>query len=174
MTLTARTFERAFTGPVRLRSTLRSLTMTMAASPLTCALAILLPFAAHAQKLGWSTTIEASGNMLFGNAQDRLFAGRLQVGRADSTLEVRSDARFTYAESTDDDGKPNVEAVADVHVPRHVRQRFARPWRGEQQRRAAAVRNERDVLTRAGSGDRPSRAVTAVREEPDVASERPQ
>lgn len=59
---------------------------------------------ARAQQLGWHTTIDASGNMLFGNAQDRLFAGRLQVGRADSTIEVRSAARFTYAESTDDEG----------------------------------------------------------------------
>jgi hypothetical protein len=66
---------------------------------------MMTPTAVRAQKLGWSSTVEASGNMLFGNAQDRLFASRVQVGRADSTLEVRTDARFTYAESTDDEGR---------------------------------------------------------------------
>jgi hypothetical protein len=132
---------------------------------LAAVLAALGPRHLRAQQLGWHAAIDASGNMLFGNAQDRLCAGRLQVGRADSTLEVRSDARFTYAESTDDTGKrvvrgrtgvrwlnrwslrarmrlhrevdddgrrePNVEAVADVHRPRHVRQRVARPWRAK-------------------------------------------
>lgn len=66
--------------------------------------AIPVPAAARAQKLGWSGSVEASGSVLFGNASDRLFAGRVQLGRADSTLEVRSDARFSYAESTTGEG----------------------------------------------------------------------
>jgi hypothetical protein len=61
-----------------------------------------------AQQLGWSGTIEASGSLLFGNARDRLVAGRVQVGRADSTLEIRSDARLTYAEAGGTDGKRRV------------------------------------------------------------------
>ena len=61
-----------------------------------------------AQQLGWSGSVEASGNLLFGNAGDRLIAGRLQLGRADSTLEVRSDARLTYTEAADDAGKRRV------------------------------------------------------------------
>lgn len=61
-----------------------------------------------AQQLGWSSTIEASGSLLFGNAKDRLVAGRVQVGRADSTLEVRSDARLTYAEAGDANGNRRV------------------------------------------------------------------
>ena len=79
--------------------------MTMVIRPLACTLAFLLPVAAQAQKLGWSGTIEASANILFGNVKDRLFSTRLQLGRADSTLEVRSDARLSYAQSTDDEGK---------------------------------------------------------------------
>lgn len=62
----------------------------------------------QAQQLGWSSTIEASGSLLFGNARDRLIAGRVQVGRADSTLEIRSDARLTYAEGGDADGNRRV------------------------------------------------------------------
>jgi hypothetical protein len=64
----------------------------------------LVPVTLCAQQLGWSGAVEASGNLLFGNARDRLVSGRVQVGRADSTLEVRSDARLTYAEGTRDDG----------------------------------------------------------------------
>ena len=62
------------------------------------------PITARAQQLGWSGSAEASASLLFGNARARLIAGRLQLGRADSTLEVRADTRFTYAESTNEDG----------------------------------------------------------------------
>ncbi|HUQ83211.1 MAG TPA: DUF481 domain-containing protein [Gemmatimonadaceae bacterium] len=76
----------------------------------SAALAATIPVATrlHAQQLGWSSTIEASGNLLFGNARDRLVSGRVQAGRADSTLEVRSDARLTYAEAGDADGHRRV------------------------------------------------------------------
>ena len=68
-------------------------------------LALLLAGARlDAQQLGWSSTVEASGSLLFGNARDRLVAGRVQVGRADSTLEIRTDGRLTYAEAGDADG----------------------------------------------------------------------
>ena len=58
----------------------------------------------HAQRVGWSTTIEASGTVLFGNSSERIAASRLQFGRADSTIEVRSDARLRYAEAKADSG----------------------------------------------------------------------
>jgi hypothetical protein len=61
-----------------------------------------------AQDLGWSSTVEASGSLFFGNARDRLVAGRVQAGRADSALEVRTDARLTYAEGADADGNRRV------------------------------------------------------------------
>jgi len=64
----------------------------------------LVPARASAQQLGWSGSAEASASILFGNARDRLIAGRLQFGRADSTLEVRTDSRVTYAEATEEDG----------------------------------------------------------------------
>jgi hypothetical protein len=66
------------------------------------AFATLIPSTAIAQQLGWTGSVDASASLLFGNARDRLVAGRLQLGRADSTLEVRGDTRFTYAEATDE------------------------------------------------------------------------
>lgn len=53
----------------------------------------------RAQRVGWSTTIEASGTVLFGNSTERIAASRVQLGRADSIIEVRSDARVRYAEA---------------------------------------------------------------------------
>jgi hypothetical protein len=124
-----------------------------AARPLTCALAMLLPFAAHAQKLGWSTTVEASANVLFGNAQDRLFASRVQLGRADSTLEVRSDARFTYAESTVDAGQRVVRgrtALASLATDYRPFARYSPFWFGSVEA-SLQQRIERRYSTGAGA-----------------------
>jgi uncharacterized protein DUF481 len=64
----------------------------------------IAPMATRGQEVGWSGSAEASASLLFGNARDRLIAGRLQFGRADSTLDVRTDSRISYAEATDEDG----------------------------------------------------------------------
>jgi len=90
--------HRASQTPMRISNTGMSMKWVFAI------VATLVPTTMPAQQLGWSGTVEASANVLFGNTRDRLVAGRLQLGRADSTLEVRSDARFSYAESTNDDG----------------------------------------------------------------------
>lgn len=67
--------------------------------------AAIAPVVARGQEhVGWSGSVEANASLLFGNARDRLVAGRLQFGRADSTLDVRTDSRLSYAEATDDDG----------------------------------------------------------------------
>lgn len=60
---------------------------------------VSVPTAVPAQERGWEGSIDASGSVLFGNASDHLLSARLQVGRADSVLEFRSDARFTHAAS---------------------------------------------------------------------------
>ena len=95
---------------------------------LASAVAVVLRADAHAQTLGWSGTVEASGNVLFGNASDRLVAGRLQIGRADSTIEVRSDLRFTYAQGENDDGDQRVKgrtAFASLGLDLHPFRRFS-------------------------------------------------
>lgn len=127
--------------------------MTTATRPIACALAMLLPVAAHAQKLGWSSTIEASANMLFGNAQDRLFASRVQLGRADSTLEIRSDARFTYAESVNDDNKRVVRGrtqLASVATDYRPFARYSPFWFGSVEA-SLQQRIERRYATGAGA-----------------------
>jgi hypothetical protein len=66
-----------------------------------------------AQELGWSGTAEASGNLLYGAARGRVASAALGVGRADSTLQVRGDAQFTYADArAGDDDRTKVTARA--------------------------------------------------------------
>jgi hypothetical protein len=65
---------------------------------------LVAPTQAHAQHIGWSRTVDASGTVLFGNRSERIVSSRLQIGRADSTLEVRSDARLRYADAPSDSG----------------------------------------------------------------------
>lgn len=52
----------------------------------------------------WRSTAEASGNVLFGAARQRLAAATLATGRADSALEVRAELHATYADARDADG----------------------------------------------------------------------
>jgi len=66
-----------------------------------------------AQDLGWSGTAEASGNLLYGAARGRVASAALGVGRADSTLQLRGDAQFTYADArAGDDDRTRVTARA--------------------------------------------------------------
>lgn len=71
------------------------------------------PIAAGAQSTTvWSRTVEANANLLFGAAEGRVGALLAGVSRADSSLEFRFDARYSYADSPDDDGNPRVTARA--------------------------------------------------------------
>ncbi|HEX6049426.1 MAG TPA: DUF481 domain-containing protein [Gemmatimonadaceae bacterium] len=94
---------------------------------------VLVSADAHGQALGWSGTVEASGNVLFGNTRDRLVAGRLQLGRADSTLEVRSDLRLTYAQGENDAGRRRVKgrtSFASLGLDLHPFRRYSPFWFG--------------------------------------------
>lgn len=51
-----------------------------------------------AQQPGWSGSAQGSGNALFGAAHTRLLAGTLELGRADSTLQVRSSVQISYGD----------------------------------------------------------------------------
>jgi hypothetical protein len=78
---------------------------------------------AQAPELGaWNRTIEASANLLFGAAEGRVGALSAGANRADSTLELRADVRFSYADAKDNDGETNVTARssrASIGVDRH-------------------------------------------------------
>jgi hypothetical protein len=112
--------------------------LSISSLPTVVALAIAIPSAlvpsiASAQQLGWSGSAEASASLLFGNARDRLIAGRLQLGRADSTVEVRADTRFTYAESTNEDGGRRVSGrttFASLSTDYHPLRRWSPFWFG--------------------------------------------
>ena len=55
-----------------------------------------------AQQVGWSGAVEANGSLFFGNVRDRVVAGRVHAAKADSTLEIRGDARWTYSDAARD------------------------------------------------------------------------
>jgi len=84
------------------------------ASRISAAIALITvcPVASAAQGLGWSGAIEASGTMLFGNSSDRIVAAGVQLGRADSTLRVRTDARLRYADARSESGDRRVTGRA--------------------------------------------------------------
>ncbi|MDQ4081151.1 MAG: DUF481 domain-containing protein [Gemmatimonadota bacterium] len=67
---------------------------------------------ARAQELGWSATIEASANVLFGAARGRLIALTAGSQRADSTLEVQGGFLLSYADSPTEDEEREVTARA--------------------------------------------------------------
>lgn len=93
----------------------------------------VVPVRAEAQTLGWSGAVEATGSVLFGNASDRLVAGRVQIGRADSALEVRGDTRLTYAEGRRDDGVQQVTgrtAFASLGLDYRPFDRYSPFWFG--------------------------------------------
>jgi hypothetical protein len=69
-----------------------------------------LPLAA--QRAGWSGSAQASGNALFGAAHTRLFASTLELGRADSTLQMRSSFQLSYGDDRTEDNDRRVTARA--------------------------------------------------------------
>ena len=104
-----------------------------AAIAMAASACILAPAGLHAQPAGWEGTVDASGSILFGNASDHLLSARLQVGRADSTLEVRTDARFTYAASRVDRGERRVTgrtALMSLGVDYQPLRRYSPFWFG--------------------------------------------
>lgn len=59
-----------------------------------------------AQEPGWSGSAQGSGNALFGAAHTRLVAATLETGRADSTLQIRSQLQLSYGDDwTEDNGR---------------------------------------------------------------------
>ena len=69
--------------------------------------------AADAQQLGWSGSAQGSANALFGAAHTRLVATTFELGRADSTLQVRSTVVLAYGDDrSPDDGRRLVTARA--------------------------------------------------------------
>lgn len=66
-----------------------------------------------AQELGWSGSAQGSANALFGAAHTRLVVTTLELGRADSTLQIRSTLTVTYGDDrAADDGDRIVTARA--------------------------------------------------------------
>ena len=58
---------------------------------------------ATAQGLGWDVKAEANGSVFFGNTRQSTLGTRLSAGRADSTVDVRSNGEFTYGEAETDE-----------------------------------------------------------------------
>jgi Protein of unknown function, DUF481 len=65
-----------------------------------------------AQEPGWSGNAQGSANALFGAAHTRLVAGTLEAGRADSTLQIRSQFLLSYGDDRTDAGDRQVTARA--------------------------------------------------------------
>jgi hypothetical protein len=64
----------------------------------------------EAQQPGWSGSAQGSGNALFGAAHTRLFASTLELGRADSTLQVRSGFQLSYGDDRTEENDRRVTA----------------------------------------------------------------
>jgi hypothetical protein len=68
-----------------------------------------------AQELGWSGSAQGSANALFGAAHTRLVASTLELGRADSTLQVRSTLLLTYG---DDRSPADGQRIVTARAPK--------------------------------------------------------
>lgn len=121
------------------RSTIASFGRHVVVSKSMCVIGIvmaagvLVPTLVPAQARSWEGAVDASGSVLFGNASDHLVSAQLQVARADSTLEVRTDARFTYAASRVDRGERRVTgrtALVSLGVDYHPLHRYSPFWFG--------------------------------------------
>jgi hypothetical protein len=64
----------------------------------------------RAQDLGWSANVEGRASLFFGNTSQWLVAGRSQLARRDSAVEVRAEMQADYAESATDSGGSVVSA----------------------------------------------------------------
>lgn len=94
--------------------TARRLTCHSIAAPFLALVCSTLPaFRLGAQQPGWSGSAQGSGNALFGAAHTRLFASTLELGRADSTLQVRSGFQLSYGDdrTEEDDRRVTARAV---------------------------------------------------------------
>jgi len=69
------------------------------AAPLVATLLLSTPAGLSAQEVGWDVKAAATASAFFGNTRQTTLGTRLSAGRADSTLEVKSDGEFTYGES---------------------------------------------------------------------------
>lgn len=77
----------------------------------TLALSLLaLSVPLGAQQPGWSGSAQGSGNALFGAAHTRLMAASLELGRADSTLQVRSSVQLSYGDDRNENDTRHVTA----------------------------------------------------------------
>jgi hypothetical protein len=83
--------------------------MTRIGGVLLLAVAVTAP-RAHSQEVIWNRTIEANANLLFGAAEGRVGALLAGANRADSSLELRAELRFSYADGPDGDGNVSVTA----------------------------------------------------------------
>jgi hypothetical protein len=66
--------------------------------------------ALEAQELGWSASVDASANIIFGAARGRLGSFAAAASRADSLLELQADALVAYADARTDDDRRRVTA----------------------------------------------------------------
>ena len=96
-------------APMATFDTLRGGTRARATILAWAALTLYAPRLAG-QAPGWSGSVEANGNVLFGSARSRLAAGAISAGRADSALDVRGDAQFAYADAEDERARRSVTA----------------------------------------------------------------
>jgi hypothetical protein len=71
-------------------------------APAVLAPAVLAPAVLAAQEVGWDVKAEAAASAFFGNTRQSTLGTRLTAGRADSTVEVKTDGEFTYSETERD------------------------------------------------------------------------
>jgi hypothetical protein len=60
--------------------------------------AVCAAFPLSAQQLGVRAQLDIAGNYLFGNVEQRLLTAHVQFARADSSVELRSDVRYSYSD----------------------------------------------------------------------------
>lgn len=70
--------------------------------PTLALLLLAVPATSGAQKPRWSGTTEASASLFQGNTDQRVLFTRGDLGRADSTLELRGSVSFGYADAARD------------------------------------------------------------------------
>lgn len=73
-------------------------------------LALGAPALLRGQAAGWSGAAQASANALFGAAHTRLVSTAFDLGRADSTLSVRSALQLSYGDDRDEQADRRVTA----------------------------------------------------------------
>ena len=83
---------------------------------------------AQAPDRRWAGTVEANGNLLFGDTQQRLFGGRTSLARADSVLEFSGSLQGLYGEASVADGDREVIKrlwLGSVNADWHPRARWS-------------------------------------------------